>query len=486
MRRGLAAAAAIIVIVLTAGVLVLRAERRRSLEGFTLAVNRLADLRRLADVKRLAELVAKADQLWPATPERAEEMEAWLRDARALAGHIVRNRAYLDDLEARATEKAPRPSFASAEEQWEHDTLAELVAGLAALSEPMIPEMERRLELAKSLSARSLEAPRDAWEQAVRSIADRGKCPAYNGLVIRPQLGLVPLGKNPRSGLWEFAHLASGEAPALRPDGSLALTEASSVVLVLLPGGTFSMGAAPPKGKRYRPAPNVDPDAHAAEGPVHAIQLAPFFMAKYELTQAQWLQVMRANPSAYPSGYTTGGRQHTRMHPVEQINWSEAREALGRLGLTMPTEAQWEYASRAGTTSVYWSGARKESLQGAANLADRYAKENGGPGSWLFEGWLNDGYVAHAPVGMYRPNPFGLYDTVGNVWEWVEDRYGSYSLPVRPGTGERLAPKTAPRVFRGGGFRANATHARSADRYSLYAVDFRGFDVGVRAARPLE
>ena len=94
--------------------------------------------------------------------------------------------------------------------------------------------------------------------------------------------------------------------------------------------------------------------------------------------------------------------------------------------------------------------------------------------------------MVHAPVGSYRPNAFGLHDTLGNVWEFVQDRYGGYDLPVSPGDGERQAPADAPRVFRGGGFRSNAVHARSADRYGLYAPDYQGFDLGVRAARALE
>jgi len=90
----------------------------------------------------------------------------------------------------------------------------------------------------------------------------------------------------------------------------------------------------------------------------------------------------------------------------------------------------------------------------------------------------------HAPVGSYRANAFGNHDIAGNVWEWCADRYGSYTMGVREGTGARLARDDAPRVFRGGGFRASIVHARSADRYTLYETSFRA-DVGFRGSRSL-
>jgi formylglycine-generating enzyme required for sulfatase activity len=318
--------------------------------------------------------------------------------------------------------------------------------------------------------ARTIDEQRAAWDRAISSIADPAACPLYHGLHITPQIGLVPLGRDAASGA----------------DGSLAVGEETGIVLVLLPGGTFSMGTQRPDAAHPRGSANVDPDAQEAEGPVHAITLAPFFLGKHEVTQAQWLRVMGNNPSAYPSGREIGKRRTTLTHPVEQIAWKDASVALARLGLRLPTEAQWEYGARAGTTGVYATGDEKESLRGYTNLADRYCKEHGGPGSWQFELWLDDGYVVHAPVGSYRPNAFGLHDMAGNVWEFVQDRYGSYALPVSAGDGERQAPADAPRVFRGGGFRSNAVHARAGDRYNLYAPDYRGFDVGVRAARAID
>jgi len=103
---------------------------------------------------------------------------------------------------------------------------------------------------------------------------------------------------------------------------------------------------------------------------------------------------------------------------------------LGRLGLSLPSEAQWEYGCRGGTTTVWWTGNEMESLHGAANWMDRYANEHGND---LAAKWLDDGNSNHSRVGSYLPNGFGLHDVTRNVWEWcLETTSSSGKTPRVP------------------------------------------------------
>ena len=444
LRRGLASAITAIVLGLSVGILVIRAEHRRTEESRALALARLADLRRLADVKRLSDYIAEADALWPARLDKVAAMEAWLVKARVLAGHLDGHRAYLAELRRHASrdESAPGYRFAGAEEQWEHDTLAGLVAGIEDFATTLIPDVQRRIEVARTVRARTLEdpAPAEAWRRATASIADPAECPRYRGLHLAPQIGLVPLGRDPGSGLWEFAHVESGEPAGRDAAGKLSLAEATGVVLVLLPGGDFAMGTRRPDADHPARLAQRRPRGPRGRGAgAHGDARALF--AKYELTQGQWLRTTGSNPSAYTPGRVLGGRTHTLVHPVEQIGWKEADQMLWRLGLRLPTEAQWETAARGGTTTVFPTGDARESLQGFGQpRRPRYRHDNGGPGSWPFELWLDDGYVVHAPVVPALP-----------AQRLRPPRHGGQRVGVRRGSLRRLRPAGEPRRRRAAG-----------------------------------
>ncbi len=168
------------------------------------------------------------------------------------------------------------------------------------------------------------------------------------------------------------------------------------------------------------------------------------------------------------------------MHPVEHVSWEDCEEVLGRLGLVLPTEAQWEYGCRAGTDTPWWTGRDKLDLDEAGNLADAYAQAHGG--NWpQCDMELDDGRTCHAPVGSYRANAFGLHDTIGNVWEWCRDGYCSYDNAAVQGDGGRLVQGASLRVPRGGGFNSTPALARSAYRTDI-TPGIRDYYLGCRPA----
>ncbi|MCV2361689.1 formylglycine-generating enzyme family protein [Paucibacter sp. TC2R-5] len=219
--------------------------------------------------------------------------------------------------------------------------------------------------------------------------------------------------------------------------------------MVLIPSGSFNMGST----------------ASPSEQPVHTVKLRSFLLGKYEVTQAEWQAVMGKNPSAN----TSCGRRC----PVERVTWNQAQEFLKRLnsrtGLNfrLPSEAEWEYAARAGQDTP----AQDEAFQTLKNFA------------W-YNG--NSGGEAH-PVGQKIPNPFGLHDMQGNVWEWVEDaQYDNYQGAHPAGLARQVSsPKQEKRILRGGSYFDNPkslrTSHRNADEPDAVYVFF-----GLRVARDLE
>ena len=216
------------------------------------------------------------------------------------------------------------------------------------------------------------------------------------------------------------------------------LTNSVGQELVLIPAGNFLMGS--PEGEQGR---------FGDEGPQHRVEISrPLYMGRNEVTQGQWKAVMGTEPWKGQS-YVQAGDQNAASY----ISWDDATEFCRRLsqkeGKTyrLPTEAEWEYACRAGTTTRFHFG-DDESLLG------EYAWFGGNADS------IGEDY-AHR-VGQKKPNPFGLYDMHGNVWEWCGDWFGEYpSTPLRdprgPGSG-------SSRVLRGGSWGFGPLHVRCAFR----------------------
>ena len=243
-----------------------------------------------------------------------------------------------------------------------------------------------------------------------------------------------------------------GEAAA-NPQTTVELPGGVALRLVWVEPGTFLMGS-PPSGA----------DRGSDEVPQHLVTITRgFWLGRDELTQGQWTAVTGAAPWS--------GRDWVQADPDRPavcVSWLDAQAFAERLSratgvaFRLPTEAEWEYACRAGTTGRWSFGDR------AATMADF---------GWYSANAWSAGLRQAQPVAGKRPNPWGLYDMHGNVYEWVQDWYGVY--PAGPQTDPRGPTWGDRRVLRGGGFAGSATGARSALR-ACGSPDYQASYLGVR------
>ncbi len=212
---------------------------------------------------------------------------------------------------------------------------------------------------------------------------------------------------------------------------------------VLIPAGTFLMGSRA-----------GDPN----EQPVHIVTISkPFYIGKYEVTQEQWQTLMDVNPSRFQDP----------KKPVENVSWTDCQEFIaklrprtGELTPSLPTEAQWEYACRAGSSNLYHHGSQ------ASGLKD-YA-------------WFNKNSKGMTqPVGLLKPNAWGLYDMLGNVYEWCQDFYSPDTYTDLPVEDPKGPESGLYRVARGGSWSFHPLHCRIPKRF-WNAPEFRFNNLGFR------
>ena len=494
----------------------LRREFGREAEGLALA-------RRAVELANDAERAAALLRLAWALSENGFDAEARLRMDEAVAAVAPNKRkayeGFRDNLE-KSIELAASGSvlektaqehetlkaeidrsqleLANSAEKFLYSTLNELVRRIETFLQTEVRDVERRLSWALRVEELTVTRYRDRWDQARRAIRNADGVTAselYAAVPIdlEPQIGLIPIGMNPKTKLWEFYHLRSawGGGPDDPVELGLPKTvterirmDRRGIVFVLIPGGKFFMGS---QG-RDETAPNYDPASSVSEQPVDEVELAPYFLSRYELTQGQWA---RLTAGRYPSWYKMRGQYNgirgliRDSHPVESVTWAMCDALLREHGLTLPTESQWEYACRAGTTTPWFTGESSSSLANFANVLDRTARRV--PPLWSgSHERFDDGFKGPAPVGTYGANAFGLFDTHGNVGEWCQDWFvSSYKGVARPGDGLRDPLLGEKRVFRGGSHTEIGVLTRAAVRSRL-PPSSKGSNIGVRPARSID
>ncbi len=307
---------------------------------------------------------------------------------------------------------------------------------------------------------------------------------------------------------------ASGEEPKPAA-GAKQITNSIGMKLTLIPAGEFTMGSGETAAettaffnKTYH-GDVLKADFFKDEHPKHKVQITQaFYLGTKCVTRGQFRQfvadaeyttdaekggrpgAMGWNPDTEKIGFNANyswrkvGFEQTDDHPVVNVSWNDAVAFCKWLShkegneYRLPTEAEWEYACRAGTTTRYWCGDDPQTLAKVGNVADADFHEKF-PGS-KYTLKASDGYVFTAPVGSFQPNPFGLYDMHGNAWQWCSDWYDAQYYAKSP-KADPTGPESGElHVLRGGSWIDGPIYGRSAKRSGLTPgkrTDFTSFRV---------
>jgi formylglycine-generating enzyme required for sulfatase activity len=316
-----------------------------------------------------------------------------------------------------------------------------------------------------------------------------------------------------------FAMAGTAFSQTKEPPKKLAVDLGGGVKmeLVLIPAGEFKMGSgesAEATAAFFNKTYGVDflnADFFKGEHPQHRVRITkPFYLGTCHVTRGQFRRFVADtgyktdaekgeksgawgwDPDKKAFGvnekysWRNAGFAQTDEHPVVNVSWNDAVAFCKWLSkkesktYRLPTEAEWEYACRAGTTTRYSSGDDPETLAKVGNVADAAVKAH-------FPDWTctikaSDGYVFTSPVGSFKPNAFGLYDMHGNAWQWCADRYDPEYYAKSPADDPTVPDSGNDRVLRGGSWSDWADLARSACR-NRFTPDDRYYSSGFRVAR---
>jgi serine/threonine protein kinase/formylglycine-generating enzyme required for sulfatase activity len=459
-----ASAAALVMLGLLGGLLwALRTERAAraevQMQKDALTAKADAGFRLLANEERLAAAIAAEAALPPPWPEHEAAHAGWLaRHGEPLASEIGKLEERLAALAARKA-ASPRGAFEDPADQHLENALVRLRAELLAFAGGSGPleRVRERLSFLREVAKPAAAAHEAAWQAAADAIQrsdGESASAAYRGVRLPRLSGLVPLGANPATRLFEFldlrSHAREAPLPVRDAGGALRCGADTGIVFVLLPGGTVRLGA-----RRGDPGMTQnDEEAEDDELRGELATLDEFLLARTELTAGQWARL---------SGQPLEDRDP--LLPAAGIDWHEAVATLGRADLMLPTEAQWEFACRASTTTPWCTGANPLAVSS--------------------HGWFGP---RPQRVGLLHPNAYGLHDMHGNVAEWCRDEKVAYGTsPPRVGDGQRAAPAPgsgAPRVVRGGACHQGPIAARSSARAGT-APGIRDSAIGLRPVRRL-
>jgi formylglycine-generating enzyme len=300
------------------------------------------------------------------------------------------------------------------------------------------------------------------------------------------------------------------------------ITNSIGMKLTLIPSGEFMMGSkesAEATAAFFRGTYDLDfltADSFTCEHPRHRVRITrPFYLGTYHVTRGQFRQFVSdtshktdaekgEKPGAFGWNRDTQmfafngqfswrnmGFEQTDEHPVLCVSWNDAQAFCKWLSrkegetYRLPTEAEWEYACRAGTTTRFYSGDDPESLAKAANVKDAAFAAKFPSFGHGFSIKATDGYVFTAPVGQFQPNAFGLYDMHGNAWQWCADWYGESYYGKSPVDDPKGPDAGVNRVIRGGSWDREPAAARSAFRVGS-STDNRYDYIGFRVARSVK